>query len=232
MNMKALKCMLMATVALMSSFVVTHQWNHQENHASLLPRFSPLDFHESELEDVWQFHQYTEYFPDLVRAYIDRVLPPEPERAVRSIRLEQQGFFFLKSKWIPFTAMQEFTQSCLQPALIWDATMNVLGSLPPLVSINIRDESADQSKLLGTLNIVSERAFKLLKEEALPDCDWLSNCDLLLPTQTLHQKEASNEIKRFHRDHFEEKHRTAFVIEVVDYSDPNGTLAWIQVEFL
>lgn len=110
----------------------------------------------------------------------------EGQPFIRTAHIQQQGEFWMKSKWIPFTAQQYF--SAAPPGMIWDADMR----MNALLDVRVRDayvggQGFMQGKLLALLPIMNEQGHAELKAGAmqryLAEAVWLPTT--LLPSENL-----------------------------------------------
>jgi hypothetical protein len=90
----------------------------------------------------------------------------EGQPFIRTARMQQQGEFWMKGKWIPFTSEQYF--SATPPGMIWDADMR----MNPLLNVRVRDsyvagQGSMQVKLLALMPVVNELGGAELKAGAL-----------------------------------------------------------------
>jgi hypothetical protein len=90
----------------------------------------------------------------------------EGQPFIRTARMQQQGEFWMKGKWIPFTSEQYF--SATPPGMIWDADMR----MNPLLKVRVRDayvagRGSMQVKLLALMPVVNEQGSAGLKAGAL-----------------------------------------------------------------
>jgi hypothetical protein len=115
-----------------------------------------------------------------------RLVLKEGQPFIRTARIQQQGEFWMKSKWIPFTAQQYF--SATPPGMIWDADMQ----MNPLLNVRVRDayvggQGFMQGKLLALLPVMDEQGNAELKAGAmqryLAEAVWLPTA--LLPSENL-----------------------------------------------
>ena len=58
---------------------------------------------------------------------------------VRTLRIEQEGKFFLNERWVPFTATQEFSARQTHPGFVWDAKIGSFGGCNLGVPILVLD---------------------------------------------------------------------------------------------
>lgn len=110
----------------------------------------------------------------------------EGQPFIRTARIQQQGEFWLKSEWIPFTAQQYF--SATPPGMIWDADMQ----MNALLNVRVRDayvggQGFMQGKLLALIPVMNEQGNAELKAGAmqryLAEAVWLPTA--LLPSENL-----------------------------------------------
>lgn len=110
----------------------------------------------------------------------------EDQPFIRTARIQQLGEFWMKSKWIPFTAQQYF--SATPPGMIWDADMQ----MNALLNVRVRDayvggQGFMQGKLLALLPVIDEQGNEELKAGAmqryLAEAVWLPTA--LLPSDSL-----------------------------------------------
>lgn len=123
--------------------------------------------------------------PAPVARYFRAVLT-EGQPFIRTARIQQQGEFWMKGKWIPFTAQQYF--SATPPGMVWDADMQ----MNPLLNVRVRDayvagQGSMQVKVLALMPIVNEQGGAELKAGALQrylaEAVWLPT--VLLPSENL-----------------------------------------------
>lgn len=110
----------------------------------------------------------------------------EGQPFIRTARIQQQGEFWMKDKWIPFTAQQYF--SAAPPGMVWDADMQ----MNALLDVRVRDayvggQGFMQGKLLALLPVMDEQGNAELKAGAmqryLAEAVWLPT--VLLPSENL-----------------------------------------------
>ncbi len=110
----------------------------------------------------------------------------EGQPLVRAVRIQQQGEFWMKDKWIPFTAQQYF--SATPPGMVWDAEMR----MNALLNVRVRDayvagQGSMQAKLLALVPVVNESNCAELNAGALQrylaEAVWLPTA--LLPGSNL-----------------------------------------------
>ncbi len=110
----------------------------------------------------------------------------EGQPFIRTARMQQQGEFWMKGKWIPFTSEQYF--SATPPGMIWDADMQ----MNPVLNVRVRDayvggQGFMQGKLLALLPVMDEQGNAELKAGAmqryLAEAVWLPTA--LLPSDNL-----------------------------------------------
>lgn len=110
----------------------------------------------------------------------------EGQPFIRTSRIQQQGEFWMKGKWIPFTSEQYF--SAAPPGMVWDADMQ----MNPLLNVRVRDayvagQGSMQGKLLALMPVVNEQGGAELKAGALlrylAEAVWLPTA--LLPSDHL-----------------------------------------------
>ena len=110
----------------------------------------------------------------------------EGQPFIRTARMQQQGEFWMKGKWIPFTSEQYF--SATPPGMVWDADMQ----MNPLLNVRVRDayvagQGSMQGKLLALMPVVNEQGGAELKAGALlrylAEAVWLPTA--LLPSDNL-----------------------------------------------
>ena len=70
--------------------------------------------------------------PEPVARFFRRTLP-QGQRPIRTLRLRQEGEFFMNGSWRPLRAEQVF--SAAPPAFMWDARI----SMAPLIPVYVRD---------------------------------------------------------------------------------------------
>jgi len=73
--------------------------------------------------------------PEPVARFFRRTLP-DGQRHIRTVRLRQEGEFFMNGRWRPLRAEQVF--STTPPAFMWDARI----SMAPLMPVYVRDSYA------------------------------------------------------------------------------------------
>lgn len=110
----------------------------------------------------------------------------EGQPFIRTARVQQQGEFWMKRKWISFTAQQYF--SATPPGMIWDADMQ----MNALLNVRVRDayvggQGLMQGKLLALLPVMDEQGNAELKAGAMQrymaEAVWLPT--VLLPSEHL-----------------------------------------------
>lgn len=110
----------------------------------------------------------------------------EGQPFIRKARMQQQGEFWMKGKWIPFTSEQYF--SAAPPGMVWDADMQ----MNALLNVRVRDayvggQGSMQGKLLALMPVVNEQGGAELKAGALlrylAEAVWLPTA--LLPSDHL-----------------------------------------------
>ena len=115
-----------------------------------------------------------------------RLVLKEGQPFIRTVCIQQQGQFWMRDKWIPFTAQQWF--SAKPPGMVWDADMQV----NLLLKVCVRDayvggQGFMQGKLLALLPVMDEQGNAELKAGAmqryLAEAVWLPTA--LLPSEKL-----------------------------------------------
>ncbi len=123
------------------------QWNHQT--AEMVDRISQAESAPS----VVSFQGF-DSLPAPVARYFRYVLP-EGQPLIRHVRIQQEGTFKLKDKWIPFTATQDFSGG--SPGMVWNANMR----MNALLGVRVRDayvqgRGSMQGRIFSIVPIVNE----------------------------------------------------------------------------
>ncbi len=103
----------------------------------------------------------------------------KPISVVESLRLEQEGTFFVCGRWLPFQATQYISTSLANPGFLWEAQVSIFPDLPIMrnVKIYIRDHYSNgkggvEVDLMGIIPLVRTKNVSGMNSAGL--MKWLS----------------------------------------------------------
>ena len=130
---------VVAAVVIASLFPLTYRSWHSELH-HLMQKLSD-EGHESPRDEddncitLSTLKQRIGELPKVVKQWMESALCLSSKTRdsvktipfVRTLRIEQEGQFFLNERWVPFTATQEFSARQTHPGFVWDAKVEAFG---------------------------------------------------------------------------------------------------------
>ena len=179
---------VVTAVALAWLFSFPYRVWHKESH-DLMLQLSENDVdHPRDRDDhitAGELKKRIGKLPDIVRKYMESALflhvhhdaiDYDDDRLIpfaRSLRIDQEGEFLLKRRWIPFRATQEFSARPTHAGFVWDAVMKTKTFVPNVtIPVHVRDAYVNgvgimKAQLPGGIPIVNMKDTPELNEGEL-----------------------------------------------------------------